>query len=365
MNVYFIDLRPNVDPPTEEEIELVKIEIKNSDSKFIFFALDEDWSYDLINDKLKIYDLKFYQENCVVLVDNLLRDHHKINFYNVIRYDSQLIKVAIDEDFNQYNKEINLDTGKFLFLMGKPYKTHRIGALYKLYKNDLLPKCEYSFVLHENYYEKTREILRHISDDEFTDFVSKTQRKLDDIKITIGHDNYHYMGVPVNPSLYKNTSFSLISETLCIGNPRWFLSEKFWRTVASRHAFILMVDEFLIDYVHNLGFSTFQQFMQIDKNISGVNKHLIIDNSIKNVKFLLDNIQNNKEAIEFQIKKNYVRYRQLVEYSRNIVDIELEKYFYINDLYELPDNVPKYLAVRKVTPDENLKTAVKKLFGVI
>ena len=367
MNLYIIDLRPTV-KFSNEEILIIKTELKNPDNTFIFFSLEENRPYDTINTGLKTFDVPFYQKNCVVLSDILVREHHKINFYNIIRYDSQLMKVAIDEEFNKYNKEINLDTGRFLFLMGKPYKRHRIGALHKLYENNLLDKCDYSFTLHENYYQRIRDILPNLNDKEFRDFVNKTQKKLDDINLIIDGDSYHYMGVPTDSNLYKNTSFSLISETDSIAKPHWFLSEKFWRAVASHHMFILMVNELSIDHIHNLGFSTFQQFLEIKKEQSGENEYLIIDNSIKNVKFLLDTIQNNKDAIQFQIKKNYKTYRQLVEKCRNIVDKELEKYLYISDQNTVqhyisgPNTLKHYKSIRKLMIDEKLKYAIDKLF---
>lgn len=360
MNLYFIDLRPGVIDLPQEEIETIKTEIKNSDSKFIFFALDEDWNYEDINNGLKKFDVDFYQKNCVLLVDILVNNHHKINFYNIIRYDSQLIKVAIDEEFSEYNKEINLDTGRFLFLMGKPYKIHRIGLLHKLYENNLLNECDYSFVLHENYYERTRKVLSHLTDEEFTNFVSKTQKNLDDIEFIIGHDNYHYNGVPVDPNLYKNTSFSLLSESMCIPVPYWFLSEKFWRTIASHHMFILVGNELMTDNIHNMGFGTFQHFLDVDKsNNAGVDAWLTVNNSVKNVKHLLNTIGNYREAIAFQIKKNYKTYKQRIAVSRSVVDKQLEKYLFISDRYDM---LVYYTCVRKLVIDDNLCDAVQKLF---
>jgi len=368
MSLYLIDLRPGAsDTLPLEKIEQIKQEIKNFDNKFIFFALDEDWQHEHINQELKRFEVGFYQKNCVILVDVLLAHHHKVNFYNVIRYNSQLIKVAIDEEYNQYNKEINLDTNKFLFLMGKPYKIHRIGTLYKLYENNLLDKCEYSFIFGDQIYQRTREILNCLEDDEFLNFINKTQRKLDDVKFTMGEDSLHYVGVPVDPNLYKNTSFSLISESMSVPRPHWFLSEKFWRTIASHHMFVIMVNEQSIDHIHNLGFNTFQQFLQVDKsNFNENNEWVIVDNSIKNVKYLLKTIQDNKESIHFQIKKNYKVYRKLIQDSRNIVDRRLEKYLYVNDIDVMPNNEPGYVVIRRLDMDGNLLDIVNKLFkGIV
>lgn len=371
MSLYFIDLRWVGLTPTNEvrfsnyEVNLIKNEMKNPENRFIFFALQENWPHTNINYALEIFGLPFFQENCIVLVDRIVENFDKINFYNVVRYDSQLMKVAIDEETSNYNKDINLDTGRFLFLMGKPYKKNRIKVLYELEKNNLLDKCDYSFVFHENYYQKTRKILEELTDDEFNQFVNRTQKTLDNIEVDLIAENYNYLGVPVDPNLYKNTSFSLISESLLVTVPHWFLSEKFWRTVASHHMFIIMTDRLSIDYLHSLGFSTFQQFLNTDKN--GLDRcevklieNSIIEHSINNVEHLLKTLPQNKDSIEFHIKKNYEVYKQLVTRSREVVDKQLEKYLYVAAKYETKT---PYYHINRIPLNDSVRTAIKKLWN--
>lgn len=362
MSLYLIDLRSfgcnhtNEIHVSTERINFIKNEMLNYENKFVLFALEENWKHEQINNALNIFGITFFQKNCVVIVDVLVDGADRINFYNVIRYDSQLIKVAMDEEINEYNKEINLNTQKFLFLMGKPYKRHRIRALYKLYKNNLLDKCDYSFALHNNYYDITREQLKDISDVEFEEFVNKTQKTLDDINITIGENSYHYFGTPVDKNLYKNTSFSLISETYSNRAPHhWFLSEKFWRTIASHHAFILISDNLTIDYIHNtLNINTFQKFLRINKDCysnshNNTSEEVVLENSITNIQHLLNIIHTHKDEIEFQIKRNYNAYRCRVESMRNIINKSLEKYLYITNL-----PIVEYEPVRELSVEKTI-----------
>jgi len=327
----------------------------SNNEKIIFTAIEEKWPTELLNNFIHDFELKYDDPNVMLIVDRLtaVQPDFRINFKNILKFDSQLIKVASWEDVTFPNNTINLNASKFLFLMGKPYKSHRVGFLYQLYNEGIIDHCDYSFKLDNQYIESaTRLQLPDINDLEFLKFKQKTLRNLDDVSFAITPSGCHYNGLPVDINLYKNTSFSIISESVCAVDEPWFLSEKTWRTLANRHMFLPLFDAATFDYVESLGITTFQDILPIKKDqyISDVDN--IIANTIINIKYLLSNISKHQTYIEEGIENNYRVYKNLVAKSREIFSKELEHRLYATVYNELP-----YETIQKV--DINLTN----LFG--
>lgn len=316
----------------QQDIDYIK---KFSETNTVFFfLLGERFSVDDVNSMLKIFFEDFTQKNAILLCDRLFTDEDidKFLIKKTIVVDSQLLKVAQFEENSKFNNEINLDSGRFLFLMGKPYKENRLPFLYELYKNNLLKYCDYSFYYDLGYADKTRAVMHFLSDDEYNSFIKDTQKTLDDITPGIAFDFFNYEGLPVDPNLYKNTAFSVVSESTYNRDNFHFISEKTWRTIANKHMFISMAPKGYKDYLNNLGIRTFDYCLKYNKNhfdnydINNLN-HL----TVKNVKFLLKNIQKYKNQIINDINHNYSIYRKLVIDQRSRLDFEIEKELYISN----------------------------------
>jgi hypothetical protein len=339
---------------TKKEINHIR-QFSNENTVF-FYLLGERFSVDDVNKVLKIFFDDFSDKNTFLICDRLFTDEDISKFIinNVIVVDSQLIKVAQHEERNQFNNKINLDSNKFLFLMGKPYKQNRLPFLYELYKNDLLKYCDYSFYYSSGYFDKTRKIMSFLSDDEYNQFIEKTQKTLDNINPGIAYDFFNYEGLPVDPNLYKNTAFSVVSESTFDKDNFHFISEKTWRTIANRHMFISMSPKNYKDYLNNLGIRTFDYCLKYKKedfnlyDIEELNRM-----TAENVKFLLENIKIYKDKIKRDIEFNYIIYKKLVLNQRRNLDVKIENQLYITDYSG------EYRHIKKLKINETVLSKIK------
>lgn len=354
-----------------KQIKKIRKLIKDESAFLIFYAFGEKWCSDAFNFVLNYYDIPYDHPRIFFVLDELndSLDNYKIRFANWVKYSSQLMKVGIYEEIYGYNSIINLDTKKFLYLMGKPYKRWRIKTLYNLYKENLLEKSLYSFYLDfaysdsKNTTEFTRNALPELSDYEYNEFVSKTLRELD----TENKNYWEVVGLHVDITLYQNTSFSLVSETICDFKEPWFISEKTWRTIANKHCFVPLYTGVMFDYVHSLGIDTFQDILPIYKNQSFDKSQPypsyvdnVIDNAIINVKFLLESIQDNKKYVYEKINHNYDIYKEQFKNHRKMIPKELESLIGFSYNYDCPIS---YTSLRKIDDANLSKTIVKKIWG--
>lgn len=307
---------------SEAEISQVKEIIKNKNNKIILYATEgESWSSDAILSILSQLEVTPDLAHVRLIVDSNAIDWRPDNIldFPVVYYKRTPVRVANYEDLNEINTEVNLDKNRFLYLMGKPYKGYRIGLLYKLYKANLLKSCDWSFIMHDGIYDKTRECLNWVSDQEFEEFVQNTTRTLDDINVFFGRsrDRFGYDGMPFDRSLYTSTSFSLISETMIKPN---CLTEKTWRTISNRHPFVTLGNDEIFTWMNSVRLDTFDYVRSTDSSVG------ILDQAIASVKIMLNSISDYKNEVKDSIEKNYETYRNIVSKERVLVDSCLEKY---------------------------------------
>ena len=312
---------------SNDEINEFRSIIANPNNKIVLHALTEAWTPAAINSVLELLEVAHGASNAVLLLDTMIRQGYPkelntIRFDNILFYDYFLAMTAEYEDSYGSNDVINLTTNKFLYMMGKPFRPNRIELLYDLYQRDRLVNCDWSFHYDERLAKKTRERLPNLTDVEYDEFVSKTQRSLDPINVMMAEGFSHYHGYPVDHSLYAKTSFSLISET-----PDWwprFLTEKTWRTIANRHAFVTTSYHTAIDALENLGIDTFQYMLNHSKNVIPKDHAELTTLTIDNTIHFLENIDAQQEQIKLSINNNYAAYRAAVAKERSIVCVELE-----------------------------------------
>jgi hypothetical protein len=302
------------------EIQQVKDIISDENNKVILHAVSETWSVDAISSILSQLEVTPDLPNVKLVVDTCITEWRPTNVLNfpATYYSHDLMKVANYEDKFGCNTEINLSTNRFLYLMGKPYKPHRIGLLHQLYCFGLLDHCDWSFTLHDSIYKKTRDILPQLTDAEFDEFVQNTTRTLDNIDI-LGAESgrYFYEGIPYDTAMYKNTSFSLISETMVM--PKC-ITEKTWRTIANRHAFTTLGGVECFRWLNNLGIDTFDYLRPVtqDQNIANT--------GALNSRYMLTHITEHQSEIKNSIESNYNVYRRLAGFYREKIDEVIEPY---------------------------------------
>lgn len=307
---------------TESEIKEVKEIVKDKNNKVILHAIGgESWSSDAILNILSELEVTPDLEHVQLLVDANAIDWRPDNVldFPVKYYKQNLMRIAFYDDQYPPNIETNTDTGKFLFFVGKPFKYHRIGLLYRLYKADLLKSCDWSFRINDAIYDKTRQCLPNVSDQEFDEFVKNTIRTLDDINIFLGPkgDRFEYEGHPYDTSLYANTSFSLISETMVKPN---CLTEKTWRTISNRHPFIILGTDECFAWMNSINLDTFD-YCREAKTTQGM-----LGQAVTSVEIMLNSINDFRVEVKASVENNYETFRKLVSDERVMYDTCLEKY---------------------------------------
>jgi len=227
---------------------------------------------------------------------------------------NQLYKIDVDLlnlDFNMrventstVNPKWNANTGRFIFPTGKPNKANRIRLLYKLYTNGLLNHCDWSFFMNEAIYQASKKLLPELSDLEFSQFVKQHVRRLDacDV-INACHGADHASGYPFDGSLYAQSSFRIISETMMLWTP--IVSEKTWITILNRQPFMIAGYAKNLVYLKQAGYCTFENYLPIPEYDDIIDQEQRLEAVIQNTKFWLQNIHFQQDSIEQDIEHNY------------------------------------------------------------
>jgi hypothetical protein len=218
--------------------------------------------------------------------------------------------------FNQkYCNETKNQKGTFLFLTGKPRGYHRTGLLYKIWKNNLLQNCRYSFFGNTDEFKKESE--KYIdNDDQKLFFETVKNQSPDQIEVQrTGPMSVHYLGIPYDMSLYEQTQFSVVSETYDWKGPPYHITEKTWRAILNCHPFILAGQPGMISYLESIGFNCYRTFLTKDYDESSTiwgPRHN--DDVIENIKhWLYMNKQEWNEIIHVAHKNQKILFKYFEE----------------------------------------------------
>lgn len=313
---------------SDSEINRIKNLIQSSNQHIILNAIMEHWSMPCVNFILERLGVTKETTNVTLYVEESM-DLDQINCSNIVTLNHGLLKTAKNCESAGFNTEINLDSSKFLYLMGKPYKKHRIGLLHELYRNDLLQNCEWSFYYNPLIANITKNQLPELTDEEYDTFISRAVRSLDLVTtdMVLAENISDYPGYPIDQSLFSKTSFSLISETLC--DPDYgtrFTTEKVWRTVANNHAFVIVAYDASYEWLESLGIDTFQYMLKYKKDDFASNRSVedVIRMTAENVAHFLDNISTHESEIKQSISRNREIYTEQLNIFRNKIPIGQE-----------------------------------------
>lgn len=351
---------------SEQEIDELKTALTDPNNFFLLYALHEPWTYNAINEVLDFLEVKPDQSNVVLVLDRLVLNRATIGrevanarlyspngtkeaelkFNNVYFYDYFCaMSGAYEDDFGS-NNIVNLDTNKFLFLMGNPHSTARITLLYEFFVRGMLQDADWSFHPLDLSPDTIRKNLPEITDKEFGAFMQYAPRTLDNIKVfsfrdVIMQHRTFYVGYPIDPALYEKTSFSVISESV-----NWFpgfVTEKTWRTIANKHAFVMSTCDETLSYLESLGLDTFRYMQAVPNPSSNATDNDFVYAASTNTDAFLKNIEKNKQAVGQSVMHNYKVYRNIVDNQRNVIDKFLEPF--INARCFQPESKSQYTII--------------------
>lgn len=324
-----LDILRGIKFPSDVEIAHIK-NIINNGSPTIMTAIMESVHASIISKLIGELVNETNVDNVTIVLEEDVENmnfHDFSNLHNAKFYNHGLMKIYIDQEINGRNEVINLKTNKFLYLMGKPYKEHRIGILYELFKSNLIQHGEHSFIYKSEWDRMIKSALPNMSELEYRSFVESTVKTLDSIDVFASDEMYFYPGFPTDKSLYANTSFSIISETHCDPN-NWcrFTTEKTWRPIGNNHAFVMVAYKDTFDYLESLGIDTFQYLLKYTKeDMHHGNSVQELNRMTKeNVVHFLSNLSRYESRIVESINSNYKVYEDRAKHFRTIIDKSIE-----------------------------------------
>lgn len=261
----------------------------------------------------------------LLIKDKINKLGAKFHLIAGINYKSQLSDIQCDVTFinffalrthlacaqQQVNTSWKFKNKKILFLMGKAYRTHRIGLLYQMYKHGLLNEERSTWSCQKLDFDLSREFLpRTLTDDDVKKFLNVCYREADSASIVIRDNGItHYGGFPFDENLYKTTNVSLISETLFSGPA--FVTEKTYRAIVNHHPFVVASACGQNNELQQQGFFTFDEFMTHPQYNSSTKRVQSLDEIIENIKNF-DPVGPDIERINTMIEHNAVQFDQLV-----------------------------------------------------
>jgi hypothetical protein len=220
------------------------------------------------------------------------------------------------------------DKNNYLFLMNKPANIHRIGLLYKLYRNDLLGDCTYSFIIHNSFTDaECRKKMSFLTDNEFNEFYQSTKRSLDlDYDLTqieqINHT--HYTGIPYDFELFNLCNFQLISETH-FDTTVW-ITEKTWISIANKKPFIIASYPGILKKLKSMGFRTFESYTKIPDYDEIKNDDDRLNAIVENVKYWNNNIKDFYSEILKDTEHNYQLFLKRAQFNESIINNFIDNY---------------------------------------
>ncbi len=355
------------DVTTKEKTEYLLDEIKKSahvgyDNIILIMLMDG--FLPLVNDVFKDQMQTINQESSKLGIKNILLISGHGEKFSGLENDFFFIDYTLRMTYNAYKHQLQnqgIPDQKFLFLGGVSTRPNRIGLLKRFYEKGLLKNMEWSFFSPSSDSDRQwcRNYCQDYTDQEYQTFLTECERSVDDIynecKKYFG--NYSHTDIKdwcsivekdfikcpgyIDPAIFKKTLFSVISE----GINYWpwsvdfeFVTEKFWRTVLMKHAFIFSGYTQQFDYVKKLGFRTFENYLPKQNYAYIIDEEERLDAVVFNSEYLLKNYSlfekeitadveyNFNLAIEYISKQNKIFHLLEKEYGVNKEDIS----FYID-----------------------------------
>jgi hypothetical protein len=286
----------------------------------IIFILNHVW--EITNQSDLIFLQKFFKKKFMKYkIDFFLLystcDNKKMLPDNVIEYNFFQNKTVYASTANNQQTSTSWNRSKFkgLLLTGKSNKIQRLLPLTYLLDRNLLNEeyIEWSFFYIEKNKSDIKKIL-NLNEEEFQNFLSIVLRTPDNINFVtkliedsneLTHkEEFYYDGFPYDCNLYKNTSWSLISETSSELGAH-FITEKTYRAIINKHPFIFFGQFHTEKFLRECGYRTFDYCYPYQYDtIKDVKDRIAA--GIENVKFLKENWKKlDFDRINIDIEYNY------------------------------------------------------------
>ena len=332
VDLHNIDQRRLVDATIDAQLLSVKksIHIKKLDILIIGTVLWEQNTSTTV-----IENFRYFQKKCqdigipVHFIVGLDKQSILSEFDNCTFIDFFLLR-AFDEcnkptqilnaDWHHYNK-------KFLFLMGKSQKPHRIGLLYKLYKQGLLnfDRSIWSFYDDISLEDSKKYLSKDTDVHDLGLFLNEYKRQPDQVIPTNGH----YGGFPFDANMYASTNISIVSETHNDTLP--WNTEKIYRAILNHHPFLIAGSQGHTQHLNKMGFHTFDEYFSIPEYCNIACLPTRLDAIVDNVKNFDPSMSQIKE-IDYLVRQNVQTLYKLVNHYRNLIKILFTEYGIVNDL---------------------------------
>lgn len=323
LNEFYPDIIPH------KKTQMLDV-LKANKTAAIFYTQEPEWeSGKLATVLLNIKKLKSDIPGAKVLfVLNSWYKHQNINFKE---YDVQVVYIDlwirhVYRELFVHNTckvrekwEYNPDNS-YLMLIGKPNKPHRIPLLYKLDKRNLIKNNTlYSLRVTEDPTVRKRidYLLSKYLTDEKTgmEYAKSMEKEIDVVYNRDSTEPFHYSGIPFNKEIFESTNFQVVIETSESLSPP-LISEKTWIAIANKMPFIVVGSPKTCEYLENLGFRTFREYM----------KHPLYDETELNLDLVVDNIEHLElylhtyvDRVKADINHNFTHLEKL--YSTNYKEV--------------------------------------------
>lgn len=224
-------------------------------------------------------------------------------------YNAQFIKN------NNINESWNYTSDKALFIPGKINRYNRCVLMYELYKNNFLNNLSWSFVVSPKIKDAVKNnYFNHLTNEEFEHFIHTVSKTLDIsvIDSDFYYDDYICRQYPYDAQIYKDTSFSIISETYYDWGRTPTITEKTYRTIVNKHPFIISGAPGTLDELESYGYKTFKEYFLLDHD-KITNEKERLQAVIKNTMYFHQNLNKNIEQIKIDVEYNYKLFISLTE----------------------------------------------------
>ena len=263
---------------------------------------------------------QFPSKKVVVIINSTIAtsdpDYHNVAVDDVILCHYFLLKdyrrIVINKESKQ-SVRWNNNSNKFLFFTGKPNRAHRIGTMYKLYKENYFDKMNWSFFMFDEMRDDAKNQLRQCFDDvtdaEFEEFVKASLNDPEHIN-EIYDNTLHYDGIPYNFENYDNALFSVVTETGYnpLFGPEYnavWITEKTWKPMINHLPFITISSDTNFNVkLKEYGFSTFDYLYNNEYDSNRYMNHKV-PMFFQQISSMYNNIKQNKQRVNEDIVHNY------------------------------------------------------------
>ena len=159
---------------------------------------------------------------------------------------------------------------------------------------------------------KKDETLIELIKDHYEEIVNLKPMYLDTTILDVSRDRMYYNDIVPHKTiqLYKDTAFSLVSETHYFENIGRYITEKTFKPISYHHPFIIINRPFSLKLLQDLGYKTFSPFIDesYDNEVDDIKRlHLIIKEVERLCKMNNDELDTFLKNIEPITEYNFIR----------------------------------------------------------